>query len=162
MWEGVGDQTELQHIDPRSIGHNRVSFLFSWAAQPGAQPLWVLVFSTTSYLKLVWSPNWSDLQTDWISCALSYIIVHAHLLLVGVTISHSFNLSMVKVILSWSTGCTCHLHRCIFYFDSLAGLSCKPILFHIYYVYIYQHTFTYKLTYTYIHTSIHTWLYKKY
>ena len=32
---GVGDRTELQHIDPRSIGPNRVSFLFSWTAQPG-------------------------------------------------------------------------------------------------------------------------------
>ena len=30
VWEGVGDRTELQH----SIGHNRVSFPFSWAAQP--------------------------------------------------------------------------------------------------------------------------------
>ena len=35
MWEGVGDWTELQHIDPHSIGHNRVSFPFFWAAQPG-------------------------------------------------------------------------------------------------------------------------------
>ena len=36
VWEGVGDWTELQHIDPHSIGHNRVSFPFSWAAQLGA------------------------------------------------------------------------------------------------------------------------------
>ena len=36
MWEGVGDRTELQHIDPHSIGHNHVSFPFSWAVQPGA------------------------------------------------------------------------------------------------------------------------------
>ena len=36
MWEGVGDRTELQHIDPHSVGYNRVSFPFSWAAQPGA------------------------------------------------------------------------------------------------------------------------------
>ena len=36
VWEGVGDRTELQHIYPHSIGHNHVSFLFSWAAQPGA------------------------------------------------------------------------------------------------------------------------------
>ena len=36
LWEGVGDQTELQHIDPHSYGHNSVSFLLSWAAQPGA------------------------------------------------------------------------------------------------------------------------------
>ena len=35
VWEGVGERTELQHIDPHSIGHNRVSFLFPWAAQPG-------------------------------------------------------------------------------------------------------------------------------
>ena len=35
VWEGVGERTELQHIDPHSIGHNCVSFLFSWAAQPG-------------------------------------------------------------------------------------------------------------------------------
>ena len=36
VWEGVGEWTELQHIDPHSIGHNRVSVPFSWAAQPGA------------------------------------------------------------------------------------------------------------------------------
>ena len=35
-WEGVGDWIELQHIDPHSIGHNHISFPFSWAAQPGA------------------------------------------------------------------------------------------------------------------------------
>ena len=34
VWEGVGERTKLQHIDPHSIGHNRVSFPFSWAAQP--------------------------------------------------------------------------------------------------------------------------------
>ena len=37
LWEGVGDRTELQHIDPHSIGHNRVSFPFSWTAQPKGQ-----------------------------------------------------------------------------------------------------------------------------
>ena len=36
VWEGVGEWTELQHIDPHSYGHNSVSFPFSWAAQPGA------------------------------------------------------------------------------------------------------------------------------
>ena len=36
VWEGVGDRTELQHIDPHSIGHNHVSFPFSWAARLGA------------------------------------------------------------------------------------------------------------------------------
>ena len=36
VWEGVGDQTELQHIDPHSSSPNSVSFLFSCAAQLGA------------------------------------------------------------------------------------------------------------------------------
>ena len=36
VWEGVGDRTELQHIDPYSYAHNSVSFPFSWAAQPKA------------------------------------------------------------------------------------------------------------------------------
>ena len=35
VWKGVGDRTELKHIDPHSIDHDRVSFPFSWAAQPG-------------------------------------------------------------------------------------------------------------------------------
>ena len=35
VWEGVWDRTKLQHIDPHSIGYNRVSFPFSCAAQPG-------------------------------------------------------------------------------------------------------------------------------
>ena len=34
--EGVGDRTELQHIEPHLYGHNSVSFPFFWAAQPGA------------------------------------------------------------------------------------------------------------------------------
>ena len=84
VWEGVEDLTELQHIDPHSIGHNRVSFPFSWAAQPGAWgPLrWVLAFSTASCHQRVWSPNW----TDFLSSP-SYIIVQRPLLLVGVTIA---------------------------------------------------------------------------
>ena len=74
--EGVGDRTELQHIDPHSYGHKSVSFPF-WAAQPGAlgpnlsgtcSSIQHLI-SNSSDLQLVWSP------TDWISCALSYIIV---------------------------------------------------------------------------------------
>ena len=106
MWEGVGDRTEMQHTDPHSIGHNCVSFAFSWAAQLGAwmpslsgcwfsllhlisnlsdsQLIWspttttqsgawglplLVAFSTATCLQLVCSP------TDWISCALSYIIV---------------------------------------------------------------------------------------
>ncbi len=65
MGEGVGDRTGLQHIDPHFIGHNRVSFPFSWAAQPrawsaaslGAGFLYRILFPT----RLI--PNSSDLQT---------------------------------------------------------------------------------------------------
>ena len=49
MWEGVGDRTELQYIDlPSPSGHRRVSFSFSWTAQPGAwaHPHWDM-FSPT-------------------------------------------------------------------------------------------------------------------
>ena len=94
MWEGVRDRTELQHIDPHSIGLNRVSFPFSWAAQPGTwapASLWHVpqssIFSPTGVISKLslggpeapsagcWHSlphlvsNWSGLQTDWISCA---------------------------------------------------------------------------------------------
>ena len=32
LWEGAGDRTELQHIDPHSYDHNSVSFPFSWSS----------------------------------------------------------------------------------------------------------------------------------
>ena len=35
VWEGVGDRTELQHIDPHSYGHYSVSFPFSWLLNRG-------------------------------------------------------------------------------------------------------------------------------
>ncbi len=57
MWEGVGDWTELQHTDPHSYGHNSVSFPFSWAAQPGAKPLWDMVLIPASSLQLIWTPT---------------------------------------------------------------------------------------------------------
>ena len=60
VWEGVGDQTELQHIDvPSSSGHSIVSFSFSRVAQleaRGPRSLLGAVFSTASFLQLFWSP----------------------------------------------------------------------------------------------------------
>ena len=68
-------------------------------------------------------PNWSDLRlinrpegflyctfapTDWISCALSYIIVQRPPSSCGRHKLHSFNPSTVKVILCYSS--TCYLH----------------------------------------------------
>ena len=60
MWEGVGDRTERQHIEPHSIGHNRVSSPFSWAAQPEAWgPILSGTYSSIQHLL----SNWSGLQT---------------------------------------------------------------------------------------------------
>ena len=97
MWKGVGDRTELQHIDPHSYGHQcffPVLMGCSTGGQ-GAQPLWFplpyLISNSSdpqlsigglrapsagcwiSLLHLV--SNLSGLQTDWISCALRYIMV---------------------------------------------------------------------------------------
>ena len=156
---GSWRRTELQHIDLHSNGHNSVSFPFSWAAQPGAWGPSLSVghvphssiFSPTGLIF-----NWSELQllsrgsrgppllgagflyrilspTAWTFCAPSYIIVRRLLSSCGRHKSHSFNLSTVKVI-SWysSTGCTCYLHRCISYFDTLAGVNMQQLIaFHI-------------------------------
>ena len=63
-------------------------------------------------------------STDWTSCAPSYIIVRHPPSSCGRHKSHSFNPSTVKVIFWYSsTGCTCYLHICISYFDSLAGVG---------------------------------------
>ena len=137
MWEGVGDRTELQHIDPHSIGHDHVSFPFSWAAQPEAwwpspSGCWfslphLISNSSDPQLSIgglrapsagCWHPlphlvcNWSGLQT-----ALSYIIVHRPPSSCGRHKLHSFNPSTVKATLCYSsTGCTSYSHRCIFLF----------------------------------------------
>ena len=138
VWEGVGDRTELRHIDPHSYGHNSVSFSFSWTAQQWpdgpaslghgphsyifsltatAQSNWELVLSSASYLLLVWTPT----DLNFLSPGL-YNNLTSTLLPASVTISHSIQTLEVKVI-SWysSTGCTCYLHRWISYLDSDRG-----------------------------------------
>ena len=83
MWEGVGVRTELQHIDPLSIGHNRVSFLFSCAAQPGA---WGPTLLGAGFLYRILTPmGLVSKLTDFLS-SLSYIIVHAHLVAVAIAL----------------------------------------------------------------------------
>ena len=84
VWEGVGDRTELQHIDPHSIGHNCVSFPFSCAAQPGA---WGPTLLGAGFLYRILSPTGLVSKLTDFLFSPSYIIVHAHLLLVGVTIA---------------------------------------------------------------------------
>ena len=100
MWEGVGDRTELQHINPHSYGHQRCVFLVLQGCSTGglgAQPLWDMF--SFQHLLTNWSANsigvpkapsagwWlslphpvsnsSDLQqTDFLSSP-SYIIVQS-------------------------------------------------------------------------------------
>ena len=72
MWEGVGDRTELQHIDPHSYGHQRCSFSFSRAVQPEARGPTLLC---AGFLYHILSPN-SPISklTDFLSSP-NYIIV---------------------------------------------------------------------------------------
>ena len=73
MWEGVGDRTELQHIDPHSYGHQCFFpvLLMLLNRRPGGPLRWVLAFSTTSCLQLLVSK-----LTDFPSSS-SYIIVQS-------------------------------------------------------------------------------------
>ena len=72
VWERVGDRTELQHIHPHTIGHNCVSFPFSWAAQPGS---WGPILLGVGFLYRTLSPtSLVSKLTDFLSTP-SYIIV---------------------------------------------------------------------------------------
>ena len=72
VWEGVGDQTELQHIDPHSIGHKHVTFPFSWAAQQGVLGPTLLC---SGFLYRILSPTCLVSKlTDFLSSPI-YIIV---------------------------------------------------------------------------------------
>ena len=72
VWEGVGDRTELQHIDPHSNAHNRVSFPFTCASQLGA---WGPTLLGASFLYHILSPTGLVCKlTDFLSSP-SYIIV---------------------------------------------------------------------------------------
>ena len=103
VWEGVGDRTELQHIDPHSIGHNCVSFPFSWAAQPGA---WRPTQMDAGFLCRILSPTGLVSKlTDFLSSP-SYIIDPPRPSSCGRHKLYSFNPSTVKIIVSWLTGCT--------------------------------------------------------
>ena len=102
-----------------------------------AQPLWDMVFIPASSLQLQllnrrsWGPPLlgagslysilSPTNLNFLSPGLYNNLTHT-LLPVSVTISYSIQpLDSQGYILIFSTGCTCYLHRCISYFDSLGG-----------------------------------------
>ena len=89
----VGDWTGLQHIEPHSSGHSRISFPFSWAAQPGAwgpSLCWDMVLIPASSLQLILT-----------SCHRGYIIIWCPPTSCKHHIRTQFNPLTVKVI-PWS------------------------------------------------------------
>ena len=127
-------------LTPHSYGHNSVSFLFVLGSSTGglgAQPLWDMFLIPASSLQLVWSPTaqsgvlrvssagcWFSLPhliSNWLNFLCTRVWRPPSC---GRHKSYSFNLSTVKVIFWYfSTRCTCYLHRCISYFDSLARVN---------------------------------------
>ena len=81
VWEGVGDQTELQHIDPHSYGYQRCIFLVLLGCStggPGAQlsaECWLSLPHLVTNGAPNSSPNWSP-KTDFLSSPI-YIIVQS-------------------------------------------------------------------------------------
>ena len=71
VWEGVGDRTELQHIDPHSYGHQRFFPVLLGCSTGGQGPSLSGCWFSLPHLIF----NSSDPQAHWISCALSYITV---------------------------------------------------------------------------------------
>ena len=59
VWEGVGDRTELQYIDPHSYGRQHCVFLvLQMLNRRLSGPLcWVMAFFTASYQQLLWTPT---------------------------------------------------------------------------------------------------------
>ena len=109
---------------------------------PEAQPLCLLVFSTSSYFLLVWSAtaqsgawgpsagswlslphlvsNWSGLQTNWLPVSTELYNISNPNFLWASQIA-LIPLSTAKATLCYSsTRCTCYLHWRISYFDSSA------------------------------------------
>ena len=119
----VGDWTELQHMTPpNSSGYNGISFPFSWAAQPGVQPL--LGHGSHSSIFFPTDLNFLSLELIW------------HL----PTSCERHNSHLIQPVDSQayppisSTGCTCYLHWCIFHLTARPGRRsiCNTRLIHIY------------------------------
>ena len=107
MWERVGDRTELQHIDPHSIGHNRVSFPFSWVAKSGA---WGPTMLGTGFLYHILSPTGLVSKLTNFLSSPSYIIVQSPTQYLPITDHRNVSLppSPEWHVWSSSSGNNCH------------------------------------------------------
>ena len=98
------------------------SFLHLSDLQTAQSGAWGLPLLGAGFLYRILTPTSLVFKlTDFLS-SQSYIIVQSPPSSCGRHKLHSFNPSIVKATLCYSsTGCTCDLHRCISYFDSPAG-----------------------------------------
>ena len=112
MWEGVGDRTELQHIDPHSYGHQCCVFLVLQGCSTGGLGAQLSAECWLSLPQLV-SNFWSPKLTDFLSSP-SYIIVQSPTQYLPIT-SHrdvSLPLSLEWHVWLSSNGNNCHaVHR---------------------------------------------------
>ena len=114
VWEGVGDWTELQHIDPQTLLATRAFLSRSpWLLNrgPGDQPL--LGHGSHSS---IFSPT----KLNFLSPGLYNNLTSTYFLRASQFALNSTPRQSRSPLIS-STGCTCYLHRCISSFDSLAG-----------------------------------------
>ena len=117
MWEGVGDRTELQHIDPHSYGHQRCVFLVLQGCSTGGPGLRFLL--SAGFLYHILSPtSLISKLTDFLSSP-SYIIVQ------------SPTQSLEWHVWSSSSGNNCHaVHRSLSssasVYDCTAGFYLVP------------------------------------
>ena len=77
VWEGAGDRTAMQYIDPHSYGRQRCVFLVLQMLnrRPSGPALcWMMAFFTASYQQLLWTPTQSGapspLNLVWLSLPL--------------------------------------------------------------------------------------------
>ena len=111
MWEGVGDRTELQHIDPHSYGHQRCVFLVLQGCSTGGLGPTLL---GAGFLYHILSPT--DLVsklTDFLPSP-SYIIVQSPTQYLPITGHRNVSLPLSLEWHVWlsSGGNNCHaVHR---------------------------------------------------
>ena len=128
--EGVGDRTELQQIDSHSCSPGLLN-RGAWGPSLSETCSSIQhLLSNWSDIQLIWSPTataqsgaWGPTllgagflyrilsPTDWISCALCYIIVQS-----TPSSSGHHNLALIQPVHGQG-----YLHRCISYFGSPAG-----------------------------------------
>ena len=117
VWEGVGDQTKTAILTPQLFWLSLPFFPVPLGCSTGglgAQPL----LGHASH-----SSIFSPTDLNFLSPGLYNNLTPTYFLRAS-QFRTQFNPSIVKVIpdlLISSTGCTCYLHWCISFFDSLAG-----------------------------------------